>query len=178
MNQSDLFPPPAPDFSDPLALLRACHDRILRHCDLLERAAERMVSEGGSDTEAKSALLQVQRYFSSAGKHHHQDEEQELFPRLARQSLKLADLIHRLRQDHEAMEQAWQQLQPQLLTPTKIEDLAAFQQLAIEFAELHRRHVEIENSELLEMASHIISSSDLRKIGRNMAERRGAPISF
>lgn len=173
----DPFPSAAPDFRDPLGLLRACHGRIQHHCATLQRLAEHLRTQG-VDAEARTAAGQIHRYFTTAGRHHHADEEQDLFPRLARQSLKLADLVHRLRQDHLRMESLWQQLEPLLLRPDQITDHAAFAALVEEFAALYAGHIATENDDLLEMAHHILSSAELKKLGEAMAERRGlrAPV--
>ncbi len=175
MNENTLFPPAAPDFSDPLGLLRACHERILKHCDTLERLATH-ISEQGLDTEAREAAAQVYKYFSTAGKHHHQDEEQEIFPRLSRQSLKLADRVHRLKQEHQAIDTLWEQLSPQLARPTTIQDHDAFTQLARQLAEAYRTHIQQENEELLDVAQHIFGRDELKQIGEKMAERRGLQL--
>lgn len=168
------FPEAAPDFSDPLGLLRACHERILQHCAMLERLVEHLRAHG-ADAEVRSAAGKIHHYFSTAGQHHHQDEEQDLFPRLARQSLKLADLVHRLRQDHGRMEALWQQLGPQLASPARISDIDGFAAQVAEFGTLYREHIARENDDLLEIARHILSSDDLKKLGKQMAERRGRP---
>ncbi|MEW6646166.1 MAG: hemerythrin domain-containing protein [Pseudomonadota bacterium] len=173
MNQSP-FPEAAPDFSNPLGLLRACHERILQHCATLERLVGHL-RDHGVDADARSAAGKIHHYFSTAGRHHHEDEEQDLFPRLARQSLKLADLVHRLRQDHARMDNLWQQLSPLLATPSRITDIDAFATLVDEFTSLHRTHVARENEDLLELARHILSSDELKKLGKQMAERRGQP---
>lgn len=171
------FPEAAPDFSDPLGLLRACHERILNHCTTLERLVEHLRTHG-VDAEARSAAGKIHHYFSTAGQHHHQDEEQDLFPRIARQSLKLADLVHRLRQDHERMDALWQQLGPLLATPARISDLDALAALIAEFTTLYRSHITRENTELLELARHILSSDEVNRLGKQMAERRGRPAPF
>lgn len=168
------FPEAAPDFTDPLGLLRACHERILQHCATLERLVDHLRAHG-VDSEARTAAGKIHHYFSTAGQHHHQDEEQDLFPRLAHQSLKLADRVHRLRQDHARMGTLWQQLGPLLATPSRITDVDAFAALAAEFTALYRDHIADENSELLELAQHILSSDELKKLGQQMAERRGRP---
>jgi hemerythrin-like domain-containing protein len=172
------FPEAAPDFNDPIGLLRACHERILQHCATLERLVEHLRAQG-VDAEARSAAGKIHHYFSTAGQHHHQDEEQDLFPRLARQSLKLADLVHRLRQDHAQMETLWRQLEPQLARPAQITDLDAFAALVADFAAAYRSHIARENEDLLEMARHILGSGELKALGQKMAERRGArPPAF
>ena len=175
MNANTLFPPAAPDFSDPLGLLRACHERVLKHCDTLENLAAHLADKG-LDQDAKEAAAQVHKYFSVAGKHHHQDEEQDIFPRLARQSLKLADLVHRLKQEHQAIDTLWAPLAPLLARPATIQDHDAFSALAQQFADAYRAHVRLENEDLLNMAQHIFSSDELKRIGEKMAERRGLQI--
>lgn len=175
MTQSP-FPEAAPDFSDPLGLLRACHGRIEQHCATLQQLIPHL-REHGVDAEARTAAHNIHRYFSTAGQLHHQDEEQDLFPRLARQSLKLADLVYRLRQEHERMEALWRQLAPQLEKPDRIEDVEALARLVEEFTTLYHGHIARENEELLELARHIFSSDELKKLGTRMAERRGIRIN-
>ncbi len=176
MNTNDLFPPAAPDFSDPLGLLRACHEHIIKHSDMVEALAAHLAAKG-LDQEASDAAVQIHRYFSVAAKHHHEDEEQDLFPRLARQSLKLADLIHTLKREHEELEALWAEIAPLLAKPRSIENVETFQALAKRFAGAYRNHASKENSDLLEMARHIFSSDELKEIGRAMAERRGVKPS-
>ena len=171
MSQSP-FPDAAPDFNDPLGLLRACHGRIEHHCDTLEKLAVHL-REHGVDAEARSAAGAIHHYFSTAGQLHHQDEEQDLFPILARQSLKLADQVHRLRRDHQAMDALWQQLAPLLARPAAIADLDTFAALTADFAAAYRDHIRRENDDLLEMARHILSRAELKKLGAQMAARRG-----
>jgi hemerythrin-like domain-containing protein len=177
MNKDDLFPPAAPDFSDPLGLLRACHERVFKHCDIVENLAAHLADQG-VDQEAREAAAQVHRYFSVAAKHHHQDEEQDLYPRLIRQSLKLADLIHAFKQEHQQLDALWAEIEPLLAKPSTIEDIETFQSLAERFADAYRRHARRENSDLLDMAQHIFGSDELKQIGQAMAERRGVKHPF
>jgi hemerythrin-like domain-containing protein len=177
MNSNDLFPPAAPDFSDPLGLLRACHERVFKHCDILENLAAHL-GDKGLDQDAREAAAQVHKYFSVAGRHHHQDEEQDIFPRLARQSLKLADLVHQLKQDHEKLDALWVQLEPLLARPATITDNAAFLELAQQYTDAYRAHARRENEELLDMAQHIFGGDELKQIGEKMAERRGLQIKL
>ncbi len=177
MNKNELFPPAAPDFSDPLGMLRACHERVLKHCDIIESLAAHLADKG-VDQDAREAAAQVHRYFSIAAKHHHEDEEHDVFPRLARQSLKLADLVHSLKQDHERLEALWAEIEPLLAKPAAIQDTEAFLSLSERFAAAYREHVRRENSDLLDMAQHIFGSDELKKIGQAMAERRGVKHPF
>jgi len=172
---NDLFPDPAPDFSDPIGLLKACHQRILRYCDLLEKMiALTKQTERSEDTdkEIRDAANQIKRYFSTAGALHHLDEEQSLFPVLIRTSMKMADLIHALKQAHKQSDALWKQLSPLLSDPTKPETLDSLEQVSEEFCAFQREHVKQEESGVLAMAEHILSSDQLRNIGYSMEEQR------
>jgi hemerythrin-like domain-containing protein len=177
MSKDDLFPIAAPDFSDPLGLLRACHERVFKHCDLTEDLAAH-IADQGIDQAAREAAAQVHRYFAVAAKHHHEDEEQELFPRLARQSTQLAELVHSLKQEHGQLDALWAEFEPLLATPAAIQDIEEFQSLAERFSDAYRTHARRENSELLDGAEHFFDSDELKQIGQSMAERRGVKQRF
>jgi hemerythrin-like domain-containing protein len=168
---NDLFPEPAPDFSNPLGLLRACHQRILNHCETLEKLAGH-IRDNGIDSDAKKAATHVHRYFSSAGVLHHRDEEEDLFPKLIRQSMKMADLVHQLKQGHQKIDSIWKELAALLANPETITDIDHFESLVQKFTALNREHIIIEEEDFLSVAVHILSTEDLNKISRSMEKRR------
>ena len=45
MSSNSPSPESAPDFSDPLGLLKACHQNILVFCDQLEELAQKIESD-------------------------------------------------------------------------------------------------------------------------------------
>jgi len=169
---NDSLVPELPDFDDPLGVLRACHERMLAHCEILRKLPAH-IAANGVDDEARSAVNRVVSYFSTSAAHHHQDEEQDLFPILNRQSLKLADIVYRLKQDHEKLDQLWQQLLPDLKKPGTLAENTGFAGRANAFCEACAEHINVENKELLNMAQHILSHQQLQDIGRAMARRRG-----
>ena len=161
-----------PGFESPLELLRACHTKILEHCDLLERlvAATR---DQGDPAELREAARRIVSYFSSSARLHHQDEEVDLFPRLVRQSLKLADLVHALKQEHRQLDALWETLQNGLRRITELGDIDSLATTAAEFCTLNREHVRRENLEFLPLAQSSLSTQQLQDIGIAMAARRG-----
>jgi hemerythrin-like domain-containing protein len=163
---------PLPGFDQPLALLRACHTKILAHCELLEQLSANL---GNPDKtkEIGGAAHQVMKYFSTSVHQHHQDEETDLFPLLRRQSLKLAELIHALGQEHRELDALWESIAADLRRPQDIGDHAAFAERVHTFCELNRRHIRRENMEFLPRAESILSHRQLRDIGAAMAARRG-----
>jgi len=166
-----MFPEPAPDFSDPLGLIRACHQRMLGQCELLEKLAEHL-RHSGADDDARKAARQVHRYFSTSAVFHHRDEEEDLFPRVGRTSLKMAEVVHRLKQEHGRLDAAWADLGPMLENIQHVTDHARFAQLVADFCQGYRDHIRLEEREFLDRAQHLLSSAELKKIGRAMQERR------
>ena len=169
-----MLPVPAPGFDQPLALLRACHERILRQCATLAKLALHVRAEGPGP-EAHRAAAEVYRYFSTAGQHHHEDEEQDLFPRL-RAHADLAGLLTVLAGEHRRMEVLWQQLAPMLREPDGMPNIAVFEKLAAEFNALYAAHIERENRELLPRAEQLLSEDVLRELAARMAARRGVTL--
>jgi hemerythrin-like domain-containing protein len=165
-----------PGFDDPLALLRTCHTRILEHCDLLEQLVAGVQAQGDT-TQLRDTARKVSSYFSNSARLHHQDEETDLFPLLARQSLKLADLIHALRQEHAQLDTLWTTLETGLKQVTQLDDTDTFVATATRFCELGRQHVQRENMELLPVAASSLSSEQIKDIGVAMAARRGTGFS-
>ncbi len=165
------FPKPAPDFSDPLGLIRACHQRMLGHCELMQRLAEHL-KHSGVDDEAMKAARKAHRYFSTAAQLHHEDEEQDIFPRVARTSTTMADLVHGLHQDHERIDAAWNDLGPMLVDPRNIGDTKQFAALVEQFCALYQEHIQKEEDEFFDRAQDLLSSDDLKNIGRAMQDRR------
>ena len=174
---NDSLPGTLPGFDQPMAMLRACHDRMTAHCERLEKLLEHLQSNG-CDAQARKATGQIVRYFSTSARQHHQDEEEDLFPLLNRQSLKLADMIHSLRKDHDEIEALWQALETVLKGLREDTDLSALQVMSDEFCDRTRAHIQHENTDFLPLAENSLSKQQWKDIGRSMAERRGVRADF
>lgn len=162
-----------PDFDDPLGVLRACHERMLAQCDTLQALVTHLAANG-VDEEARRAIASVIHYFTTSALHHHQDEEQDLFPLLNRQSLKIAEMVHRLKQEHASLTQLWEILLEDLGKPAALTKNPEFEAHVEQFCSAYRAHIDFENRELLDMAQHILSQRQLEEMGRAMARRRSA----
>ncbi|MDA8382717.1 MAG: hemerythrin domain-containing protein [Betaproteobacteria bacterium] len=173
---SSILVNPAPDFSDPLGLLAACHGRIEQQCATLLRLPQH-IERSGPDAQAAQAAAKALTYFNSAGRHHHQDEEEDLFPMLdsvarSRGDSAIVHLIGELRAEHGQMDAAWRALQPFL------EELAASRPVKTplmpvdRFAAAYRPHMARENDRLLPYAGQALSADQCAHLGRMMALRR------
>ncbi len=161
----------APDFTDPLGMLSACHQRMLGFCELLERLPDWIV-ENGVDAEATTAAQRIIRYFDTAGRLHHQDEEQDLFPMLINDP-KLGVLIAELRAQHADLEQYWQALRGPLVTLVeKSENPAGLAASIAPFCAAYRAHIEREETQLLPRARSLLDATQQALLGEYMAQRR------
>ena len=122
---NDSLTPELPDFDDPLGVLQACHQRMLEHCAMLQNLVAH-ISANGIDSEARSTIAKITRYFTTSAVQHHQDEEENLFPLLNRQSLKLAEIIYRLNQEHKELSRLWGLIHAALKQPATLADNAEF----------------------------------------------------
>lgn len=167
------FTEAAPSFDDPLQMLRACHEKILRQCDTLQKLAAHLTNNG-CDAQAQQAAQGILRYFDTAGQLHHQDEEENLFPALRSAPGVDAALLGRLLTDHVIMLGAWDALRPALAQLAEGHEVAVDAALVEKFISSYSAHINVENRELLPMAATLLSPQQTAFIGRKMAERRGA----
>lgn len=158
-----MFPAPAPGFDDPLGMLRACHERILRHGRWLQGVVH------GDDA---AVLTAVHRYFATAGQEHHEDEEQDLFPLLTGRGGTV--LVEELLAQHRILDRFWETLAPGFGEPRLLQ--GPLVETATRFVALNESHVELENRELLPLAAKLLTPEELAVLGQHMAERRGVEL--
>lgn len=169
---------PSVGFEVPLEMLAACHGRVQHQCETLLRLVAHL-QQHGPDRPAQEAARAVMRYFDTAARHHHEDEEQDLFPALIESmagsdAVCLRDLTAALCHDHRLLEQAWAGLRVRLLqiaeaTASTLEDVDV-----PGFVQLYEQHIAREEAELLPMASRLLNDAELDRIGRAMRARRSA----
>jgi hemerythrin-like domain-containing protein len=166
------FGQPAPDFDHPLEMLAACHDRIEDRCRTLHLLVAHLQCSG-CDEQAQQAAASVLRYFDTAGEHHHQDEESDLFPRLLAVRPAAASLVERLVTEHGRMRDLWRALREALQAIAHGEAGMLDARTVSEFTECYRRHIVREEGELLPLAAEALGERELRALGKQMAARRG-----
>lgn len=179
---SNAFPghsAPTVGFEVPLEMLAACHLRVQDQCATLLRLVPHIAAHG-SDRPAQEAATAVMRYFDTSARHHHDDEERDLFPALIESmagsdAVCLRELTAALIAEHRALEARWTALravlaqvaagQAALLAPDDVSG----------FTGLYARHIAREEAELLPMAQRLLSDAELDRIGLAMRARRAVP---
>ena len=173
--------PLAHDFSNPLGVLTDCHRRIEHFLHLLIVVTGQ--ARGGTlSAEQRDALEVALLYFEEAEPKHNADEEQSLFPRLrasrhSRTPEALA-IVDTLAEDHEVAQAHHARvsiLGHRWLAEGRL-PAAAARELSTRLdtlATLYRRHIPVEDGELLPLARRILSAEDIAALGGEMAARRG-----
>ncbi|RXZ43998.1 hemerythrin domain-containing protein [Crenobacter cavernae] len=173
MPLTDSLPRPAPSFDEPLEMLAACHDKLRRFCKMLATLPAHLAAHG-ADGEAVDAARAVLRYFDHAGPHHHQDEEDELFPLLRERDPGAAAALARLHREHEVFIEQWQALRPglQRIVAGEAAELPAV--LVASYVCDYRAHIAFEEEWLFPLAARLITPDELAAAGARMAARRQA----
>ncbi|MEG2046227.1 MAG: hemerythrin domain-containing protein [Comamonas sp.] len=168
---------PGAGFDQPFEMLSACHERVQRTLDLLQRL-QAYLAEKGVDDSARQAARDVLRYFDVAAPLHHEDEELHIFPPLLQTGTDAATLavVHQLQQDHLAMAACWAQArQPLLALASGAQDAfsIADQALLQSFAGLYADHIRHEEGHIYPAAQQVVDAAAQQAMGREMAARRG-----
>jgi hemerythrin-like domain-containing protein len=167
-------------FDEPLLMLGSCHDRIRAQCEVLQNLAAHMQAHG-CDGQAQQAASNVMRYFDSAGRHHHEDEELDLFPRMiaaatGQNAERVALLVEQLKHEHREMEKMWSGLS-KTLELIAHGGSAALDALEVSrFCAVYRAHIALEDANMIPLASHLLGERELAAIGEAMAARRGIKL--
>lgn len=174
------FDSPQAGFEVPLEMLSACHGRVERQCQTLRRLVQHLATHG-ADADARNAAAAVLRYFETSARHHHEDEEHDLFPALLKHAThaerdQATSLVERLLQEHRILEQRWHAVRDvlQAIVQGRPAQLASGDVEAL--ATLYASHIAREESELLPLAARLLAGAPLERVGRAMRERRGVAL--
>jgi pyridoxamine 5'-phosphate oxidase len=174
---NNLLSDPAPDFDQPIAVLKHCHGRIRKQLATLEKLLGHL-PEHGADEQARQAATAVLKYFDKAAHLHHEDEEQDLLPMLlavaqGEDAATLQALAPVILQEHKDMDGMWQDLHEQL---TAIADGSGTQlsaSIVRRFVQSYQGHMEREEGIVAPMALRLFGPSQMARLGGAMRRRRG-----
>jgi pyridoxamine 5'-phosphate oxidase len=167
----------APDFDQPIAVLKHCHDRIRKQIRTMENLGIHLARDG-ADFEARQAANSILRYFNKAAHHHHEDEEHDLLPVLqatARgdDALLLNKVIPEIMKEHSQMEGAWVGLGQQLEAISSGASALLSAEEVNRFAALYQAHMQKEETHIAPMALRLFSGDQMAHLGAAMRARRG-----
>jgi pyridoxamine 5'-phosphate oxidase len=174
---NNLLADPAPDFDQPVAVLKHCHGRIRKQLATLEKLLAHL-PEHGADEQARQAATAILKYFDKAAHLHHEDEEQDLLPMLlavakGEDAATLQALVPVILQEHKDMDAMWQDLHEQL---TGIADGSGTQlsaSIVRRFVQSYHGHMEREEGIVAPMALRLFGPDQMARLGGAMRQRRG-----
>lgn len=167
----------APDFSQPIAVLKHCHDRIRKQLQTLQNLLAHL-PQHGADVDAQKAAQAVLKYFNHAAHLHHEDEEQNLLPMLhatARDAdaAVLAELAPAILNGHKQMDRDWSILKAQLEQIAHGGSAALAADDVARFCEAYAAHMAVEEGHIAPMAKRLFSPQQMAQLGSAMQVRRG-----
>lgn len=167
----------APDFDQPIAVLRHCHDRIRKQLRTLQGLAG-PAGQAASIEERAQAATAVLRYFDRAAPNHHADEEDDLLPMLratarGEDAALLERLAPNILDEHRKMEPLWAALESELRRIAAGEAAQLDAAAVAEFSQLYLSHMEIEEGNIAPMAKRLFSDEQMTRLGNAMRRRRG-----
>jgi pyridoxamine 5'-phosphate oxidase len=177
-SRSNPFPGGTASF-DALAVLEACHAMIEHQLQILENLVSHLAARG-ADEEARGAAKALIRYFDTAAREHHHDEDEYLFP-LLRELAARADrpevgaTLYELEREHGQMDVLYSKLRDKLRKIAE-EDAARLDAGEVaHFSWLYRRHMRLEAHVVHPFAAETLSSAQRAALARRMAARREVP---
>lgn len=167
----------APDFDQPIAVLKHCHNRIRKQLATLDKLLAHL-PEFGADEQARQAAAAVLKYFEKAAHLHHEDEEQDLIPMLravaqGEDAATLQALAPVILQDHKDMDALWQDLHEQLTAIAEGSSTVLSASVVQRFCQRYAAHMEREENTMAPMALRLFSLEQMTQLGQAMQRRRG-----
>lgn len=166
----------APDFDQPIAVLKHCHDKIRKNLQTLQKLPAHLQAHG-ADPEAQKAAAAVLRYFRDAAPNHHADEEEDLLPMLQQtakgEDRQLLDTLQpQILDEHKQMDLIWIKLAAQLDAIVSAQAATLAEHDAEQFAALYAAHMEKEEGNIAPMAKRLFSEAQMQQLGNAMRRRR------
>ncbi|HEU4387161.1 MAG TPA: hemerythrin domain-containing protein [Blastocatellia bacterium] len=171
-------------FDDPLGLLKDCHRRIEHFLGLLVTVA-RQASDDSLEPPHREALDVAIRYFEQSAPKHTVDEEESLFPRLLQlqdpRARSVVSLLQNLAVGHglaETMHRRVELLVRRWLSNGSLcpDDRRLLNQSLANMTDFYKAHIAAEEQQVFPLAAVVLTSTDLRSIGSEMANRRGVRV--
>ena len=171
------LPDTAPDFDQPIAVLKHCHGRIRKQLATMEKLLDHLPRHGADD-DARQAAAAVLKYFDKAAHLHHDDEEQDLLPMLlataqGEDAATLQAQAPVILQEHKDMDALWQDLHEQLSAIAAGSATLLSDSGVRRFVALYLAHMEREEGAVAPMALRLFSAQQMAQLGQAMQRRRG-----
>ena len=161
--------------AQPLAVFSDCHTLTLRQCDALRRLAL-YINEFGCDAHAQRFGRHLVRCFDQLVPLGHEEEEQLLYPAILESmagsdAVCLREVSSGLTWQHRSLETQWDALRSQICALCDGKQAQLDMDAVDAFIDAHRRHIELEESELLPMAARLLPDAEMERLRHDVLAR-------
>lgn len=160
---------------DGFEVLDVCHRHIVLTLGKLSAVIARL-SAVGPDQECRAMARDVERFFTTTVRQHHEDEERHVFPQvLVNADDDMVQAVSRLQQDHNWLEEDWMELAPHLVAVAEGQswyDVDLLREGAAVFTALLHDHIALEEAVVYPASRGRLALAQRQEIGREMAARR------
>jgi pyridoxamine 5'-phosphate oxidase len=176
------FYAPLDGFDQPLAIVRACQQRLRHMVEMLIPLREH-VREHGADERAAVTAGTIRTFFEDAWLNHLQDQQLDIVPRLRARlhnrhtvwARNLVETIDAVSEQHRAFVPLWQSVAA-LLRQIESGASARLDDPSVRtFVQLVRIHLVLEEDVLGPACARLLTAEDVQQIGTAMAKRRRIP---
>jgi hemerythrin-like domain-containing protein len=175
MSQAPTLSTPEAEPRDGFEVLDVCHRHIVLALGKMSAVIARL-STLGPDRECRAMAREVERFFSTTVRQHHEDEERHVFPQvLLNADEDMVQAVSRLQQDHNWLEEDWMELSPHLVAVAEGQswyDVDVLREGAAVFTALLHDHIALEESVVYPASRGRLALAQRREMGREMAARR------
>ncbi|WP_439234899.1 hemerythrin domain-containing protein [Lonepinella koalarum] len=157
-------------WDQPIEMLYACHGRVKNFCRQLSLLPD-YLAKNRVNQAVKNDVQQILNYFNIAAPLHHDDEEKDFFPVVAKYDAKTQQTIDELERQHFILHDNWHKLSTQLseLIQDQRDNIDA--ELITNFIAGYDVHIALEEP-LFALGKDCISDAELESMGKVMAARR------
>lgn len=157
-------------WDDPIAMLYACHSKVKRFCRQL-RILPDYLEKHGYNQAVLNDVEQILTYFNRAAPLHHEDEELDFFPALAKLAPEAQAIIDELESQHISLHENWAALSAQLNQLISEERENVDMMLIERFVQGYEQHIALEEP-LFELGKQHSATLSLAELGKKMFARR------
>jgi len=161
--------------TDGFDVLDVCHRQTVFALGKLAALVTELAAHGAS-ADARQLAREVIDHFTITARHHHEDEERHLFPKLlAGGDAETAAAVRRLQQDHAWLAEDWCELEPHFdaIASGRLWAEAELLREQVEvFIALSHDHIALEEAHIYPEARARLRGRERQEMGREMAARR------
>ena len=166
----NLEPQSFASWEEPIEMLYACHGKVKSFCRQLQILPD-YLEKNGVNQAVENDVKQILTYFNLSAPLHHDDEEKDFFPALAKRVPQAQHDIDELETQHVTLHKNWDLLSAQLEQLLKGERDNIDRDLIASFVAGYDTHIALEEP-LFELGRNNLPANELKAMGKIMSERR------